>query len=196
MIPAESVPAGVVERQHAGDAHGVLQRDSQRGTQSAEPGGIVQITRFHGWIAVDDRLTVFRHPAREALAHGDFQGREEAEVLAIDVGRYEAISLAHIDDNRIVRNQAAQAAVEDREGLMQVERVSQVLRQLIEHLEFLAGRRDGREELGLGYVGALRLLEPGCGGLAAGAWLPGMSTTLGWIAGWADRAGASFSQVL
>src|ERR1035441_1509621 len=142
MIPAEGILAGVVERQYARDAYGVLQRDGQRGTQPAGLGGIVRITRFHGRIAVDDGLTGFRYPARHALAHGDFERREEAGILAIDEDRDQAVALAHIDDNRMVRNQAAQAVVEDQEGLSQAKRVSQVLRQLVERSE---ERRVGKE---------------------------------------------------
>src|ERR1022692_957859 len=68
MIPAEGILAGVVERQYARDAYGVLQRDRQRGTQTAGLVRIVAVTRFHGRIAVDDGLTGFRYPARHALA--------------------------------------------------------------------------------------------------------------------------------
>src|ERR1039458_7970236 len=65
MIPAEGILAGVVERQYARDAYGVLQRDRQRGTQTAGLVRIVAVTRFHGRIAVDDGLTGFRYPARQ-----------------------------------------------------------------------------------------------------------------------------------
>src|ERR1039458_10557049 len=105
MIPAEGILAGVVERQYARDAYGVLQRDGQRGTQPAGLGGIVRITRFHGRIAVDDGLTGFRYPARHALAHGDFERREEAGILAIYADREQAVAPSRLDENHLVMGQ-------------------------------------------------------------------------------------------
>src|SRR5215471_75535 len=105
MVRGESVFLCLVEREDADYPFEPFQWHRQRGTQSAELGGVIQISGFDGWIAVDDGLLVLGDPAGQSLSQRDFQGSEEPEIIAVYVLRQEFVATLHINSDGIVRDQ-------------------------------------------------------------------------------------------
>ena len=147
MVLGEDVAFDMVEREHAdhravdpGQGHG------QRGAQRGELGRIVQIAGLHRRVAVEDRLAVLGHPARQTLADRNLQRREQPEVVAADELGQQAVVAAHVDGHRVVGNHALQADCQDGERLVQAERVAQALGQFEQRMSFLPRGRDLGEE--------------------------------------------------
>ena len=156
MILGEGVAFAVIQRQHAHRPVQADQRHRQRAAHGGELGFVVQIARFDRRIAVDDRFAILRHPAREALAERNFERGEQAEVFAVDIFGAQLVVAQNIDRQRIVGDHALQPDRQQRQRLVQAERIAQILRQLEEVLHFLAGGGDGGQEVRRLFAGACK----------------------------------------
>src|SRR5437764_554267 len=87
---------------NASPAARTFQRYSQRRTQRGKFRWIVQVARLYRWIPIQHRLAIFRHPARQSLAHWNLERREHPVILAIDILRDQAIFTANPDSQRMM----------------------------------------------------------------------------------------------
>jgi hypothetical protein len=90
----------------------MLLRNGRGRAERRVDAGVVQVAGLHGRVAVDNRLAIFGNPAGETLTNGNLQGREEAVVIAVDVRGRQHVAFAQPDDQRMMRDIAAQAGAQ------------------------------------------------------------------------------------
>ena len=121
VVTRESVLLRTIESEHANGAIQAFERYCQRGPQRAEFTRIAHVAGFYRWIAIENGLAILSHPSGETFAHGDFEGREQAEVLTVHVLRHQFLVAHHIDGDGVVWHQALQADRNHGKSLVQAE---------------------------------------------------------------------------
>src|SRR6202165_4006558 len=71
MVGRISIAIGMIKGEHSNNSGKPFQRNGDGGAQSAEPGGIVQVSRLNRRVPIHNGFAVLSHPAGNTLSQGN-----------------------------------------------------------------------------------------------------------------------------